>query len=112
MAKERFEILKSDGYYFRLIAPDNENIGYNTGFETKEACIQGISDVRAFSQHIYYFTYWQNSVNHLWYFNLHRGNNQGVIILRSEGYTSKRDCLNAVGRVRKYAPTAAIVDKT
>lgn len=113
MAKERFEILKADGCYsFRLIAPDNENIGYHTDFKTKEACLQGISDVRAFSQHIYYFNCWQSSVDRLWYFNLHKGNNQAVIILRSDGYPNKQDCLNAVGSVQKYAPTAEIIDKT
>lgn len=112
MAKERFEILKSGSYYFRLIAPNDENIGYDTDFETKEACIQRISDVRAYSQHIYYFTHWQSSVNHLWYFNLRRGNNQAVIILRSEGYTTKQGCLNAISSVQKYAPTAEIVDRT
>lgn len=112
MAKERFEILRSGSYYFRLIAPNNENIGYDTDFGTKEACVEDISNVRAYSQNISYFIHWQSSTDHLWYFNLRKGSNQAAIILRSEGYTTEQGCLNGISSVQRYAPTAEIIDRT
>jgi len=42
-------------------------------------------------------------------FNLKAAN--GEIIARSEGYSSKADCVNGVNSVKKNAPIAEIVEK-
>lgn len=111
MSKERFEIYRSTSYYFRLVAPNNENIGYDTDFNTKEGCKQGIANVRSYSQNISNFYYWQSTQNNQWYFNLRKGSSEAPIILRSEGYTTKDACFNGIAAVQKYAPTAEIVDR-
>lgn len=112
MAKERFEIRRSGSYYFSLIAPNNENIGYDTDFTTKEECKQGISNVRIYSQNISNFSYWKSGNDNQWYFNLRKGSKQAPIILRSEGYTTEQGCLNGISSVQRYAPTAEIIDMT
>ena len=112
MSKERFEILKSSSYYFRLIAPNNEIIGYDTDFNTKEICQQGIADVRSYSQNQNNFTHWQSATDKRWYFNLRKGSKEAVIILRSESYVTEQSCLNGINSVQKFASTAEIIDRT
>ena len=112
MAKERFEILKSSSYYFRLIAPNNENIGYDTDYSTKDACKAAIADVRIYSQNKAYFFHEKSSANGQWYFCLRKGSSIAPIILRSEGYSTETACLNGIDCVYKYAPTADLIDNS
>lgn len=109
--KERFEIMKLRSYYFQLVTPNNELIGYDTDFNTKEQCEQNISDVRAYSQNVANFFYWQNGVDLQWCFHLRKGSSKAAIILHSDKYKTRDACLNGIYNVRKYAPTAEIVDK-
>lgn len=44
-----------------------------------------------------YFQIWQSNVNRQWYWHLKSANHE--IIANGEGYTSKANCLHAVGLV-------------
>ena len=50
------------------------------------------------------FEVWQSSQNQQWYFRLKAPNHE--IICNSEGYTTRANAEQGVGRVKAYAPTA------
>ena len=50
------------------------------------------------------FEYWQSTKNEKWYFHLKAANNQVICV--SQGYTTKKACLNGIESVKTNANSA------
>ncbi len=111
MSNAKFKLFKgSNGqFYFNLTAPNGEKIGHSEGYTTKQNALNGIDAVRANSPYDSRYTLFQGKDSQ-YYFNLKALN--GQIILQSEGYASKQGASNGIASVKRYAPTAELVDLT
>ena len=109
MNKGKFRLFKgSNGqFYFNLMAPNGEIIGHSEGYITRQGALNGVDAVRVNSPYDPRYTLFQGK-DRQYYFNLKAANNQ--IILQSEGYASKQGALNGIASVKRYAPTAELVD--
>lgn len=54
------------------------------------------------------FEYWQSVKDKKWYFHLRAANNQ--VICSSQGYTTKKACLNGIESVQKNANSAKLFE--
>jgi uncharacterized protein YegP (UPF0339 family) len=52
------------------------------------------------------FEYWKSKKDGMWYFHLKAPN--GEVIVDSEGYTTKDNCVFGIESVKKNAPTAFV----
>ncbi|MDR0865923.1 MAG: YegP family protein [Candidatus Symbiothrix sp.] len=113
MAHEaKFEVKqrKNDHYMFNLIAPNNEVILTSEGYTTKENCIKGIESVKKNAQVATKFLKLVDFPTTKVYFVLKAEN--GEIIGRSQMYVSDETRKIGIASVKKFAPTAEILDKT
>ena len=111
MSTGKFTLFKgSDGqFYFNLKAPNGEIIGRSEGYTSKQGALNGIDAVRQNSPHDSRYEVFLGRDSQ-YYFNLKSANNQ--IILQSEGYASKQGAINGTASVKRYAPSAELVDLT
>ena len=100
-----FQIRKANSKYFFALYPNNipnQDIGRSIKFESQELCIKALSDFRSFvrehkisneksqyiqivRKHIFYYFYYVNGDNILFY--------------RNKGYWSKKGCIKGISSI-------------
>jgi uncharacterized protein YegP (UPF0339 family) len=109
-AKFEIKLRKNDHFMFNLIAPNNEVILTSEGYTTKENCKKGIESVRKNSLVATKFLKLIDFPTTKVYFVLKAEN--GEIIGRSQMYESDATRKIGIASVKKFAATAALVDKS
>jgi len=110
--KERFVLFQSsqnDEYYWHLKAPNHEIILQSEGYKSKVGSQNGIASVK---EHSPFDKNYErlDSKNGQFYFRLKADN--GKVIGVGETYTNQQNREVGIAAVKKYAPSAPIVDMT
>ena len=102
-------LAKNKKYFFRLTAPNGQNILGSEAYTTKDGCQNGIESIKQHAPD-------DDNYNRLeaksgeFYFTLQAANNQ--VIATSEMYTSKQGRDNGIESVQTNAPEAPVEDTT
>ncbi|MDR0832991.1 MAG: YegP family protein [Candidatus Symbiothrix sp.] len=108
--KFELKLRKNSHFMFNLVATNNEVVLTSEGYTTKENAKKGIEAVRKNSQITGKFLKLVDLPTTKVYFVLKAEN--GEIIGRSQMYVDDATRKTGIAAVKKYAPTAALVDKT
>jgi uncharacterized protein YegP (UPF0339 family) len=94
-------------FYFRLMAPDNQNILTSGAYLSAYACDNGITSVRANAP--YDSRYERSSTpGGLWFFNLHGTNGHTAGISRM--FMNSREMESGITAVKYCAPYAPVIE--
>lgn len=94
-------------YYFRLLDPHSDPIGYSMGYRHKNHALIGIHSAKQHANILQNFSVFKG---HDGYYYYHLRSNNKEVILRSVNYQLERDAIEAASQVVNYAPTAPIDD--
>lgn len=108
MAKFEIYTDNSDGFRFRLVASNGQNILSSQGYKAKASCLNGVESVRKNSQDDSMFERLQ-SASGKDYFNIKASN--GQVIGTSQMYASTAGMENGIASVKTNAPDAELVEE-
>ena len=109
----KFEIFvgQDDQYYFRLVSPEGNNLGYSEGYTAKHNAEHGINSVKVNARNISNFTLFKGTDDY-YYFNLKAPQNSEIILSSAKKYVTRNDANTGANQVSQYAPTATTTDLT
>ncbi len=107
MAKFEIYTDNSDGFRFRLVASNGQNILSSQGYKAKASCLNGVESVRKNSQDDSMYERLQSSSGKD-YFNIKSSN--GQVIGTSQMYASAAGMENGIASVKTNAPDAELVE--
>ncbi len=110
-AKGKFEICNSSigGYRYHLLANNGQLLYRSKDYKTYEACYGAIEKFVNSVVNGSFSVRSDKFGNHKYTLKSATSNN---IIYVGESYTTKKSCLNSVESVKRFAPTATIIDAT